>query len=256
MEGVIISSRRCYCWVYLHQFSYFFFQGAFTHLEPFLAVLFLFLPWNILAEKGQWCVFLSVITLSNDWIDWRLTNLIIIISSTSPPLHIVTTQPSFQINSRDIDINTTLLPCRLCPVRDVHGLLGGFPLYRRGELARADHHRAVRNWTVWNRINFHGPSCRFCGGVGLGLTLSVTPVYLVEVSSVTTRGMLGVVPPLFTQVLTNSFQVSFCPASVADRSDVHLHLWLLPGLEDALPLRSVPRLRLPDLRLPYTWGKG
>ena len=99
MEGVIISSRRCYCWVYLHQFSYFFFQGAFTHLEPFLAVLFLFLPWNILAEKGQWCVFLSVITLSNDWIDWRLTNLIIIISSTSPPLHIVTILPSTQINS-------------------------------------------------------------------------------------------------------------------------------------------------------------
>ena len=41
---------------------------------------------------------------------------------------------------------------------------------------------------------------RFCGGVGLGLTLSVTPVYLVEVTSIHTRGMLGVVPPLFTQV--------------------------------------------------------
>ena len=88
--------------------------------------------------------------------------------------------------------------------------------------------------------------------MGLGLTLSVTPVYLVEVSSVTTRGMLGVVPPLFTQVLTNSFQVSFCPVCLADRSDVHLHLRLLLGLEDALPLRRVPRLRLPDLRLPYT----
>ena len=47
---------------------------------------------------------------------------------------------------------------------------------------------------------------RFCGGVGLGLTLSVTPVYLVEVSSVTSRGVLGVVPPLFTQVLTLSTQ--------------------------------------------------
>jgi len=41
---------------------------------------------------------------------------------------------------------------------------------------------------------------RFCGGIGLGLTLSVTPVYLVEVSSLDNRGMLGVVPPLFTQI--------------------------------------------------------
>jgi len=41
---------------------------------------------------------------------------------------------------------------------------------------------------------------RFFGGVGLGLTLSITPVYLVEVSSLEIRGMLGVVPPLFTQV--------------------------------------------------------
>ena len=44
---------------------------------------------------------------------------------------------------------------------------------------------------------------RFCGGVGLGLTLSVTPVYLVEVTTITTRGMLGVVPPLFTQVMSS-----------------------------------------------------
>ena len=41
---------------------------------------------------------------------------------------------------------------------------------------------------------------RFIGGVGLGLTLSLTPVYLVEVTSLDNRGMLGVVPPLFTQV--------------------------------------------------------
>ena len=48
---------------------------------------------------------------------------------------------------------------------------------------------------------------RFCGGVGLGLTLSVTPVYLVEVTSIASRGMLGVVPPLFTQVhITTSHQ--------------------------------------------------
>ena len=45
---------------------------------------------------------------------------------------------------------------------------------------------------------------RFCGGVGLGLTLSVTPVYLVEVTSIASRGMLGVVPPLFTQVTSPS----------------------------------------------------
>ena len=45
---------------------------------------------------------------------------------------------------------------------------------------------------------------RFCGGVGLGLTLSVTPVYLVEVTTISTRGMLGVVPPLFTQVSSHS----------------------------------------------------
>ena len=118
MEGVIISSRRCYCWVYLHQFSYFFFQGAFTHLEPFLAVLFLFLPWNILAEKGQWCVFLSVITLSNDWIDWRLTNLIIIISSTSPPLHIVTTLHPNKLQGYWYQHNIVALqalPCTWCP---------------------------------------------------------------------------------------------------------------------------------------------
>merc|ERR1719270_10941 len=41
---------------------------------------------------------------------------------------------------------------------------------------------------------------RFIGGVGLGLTLSLSPVYLVEVTSLDNRGMLGVVPPLFTQV--------------------------------------------------------
>jgi len=41
---------------------------------------------------------------------------------------------------------------------------------------------------------------RFFGGIGLGLTLSVTPVYLVEVTTLKNRGMLGVVPPLFTQI--------------------------------------------------------
>ena len=41
---------------------------------------------------------------------------------------------------------------------------------------------------------------RFFGGIGLGLTLSITPVYLVEVTSEHNRGMLGVVPPLFTQI--------------------------------------------------------
>ena len=40
---------------------------------------------------------------------------------------------------------------------------------------------------------------RFCGGIGLGLTLSITPVYLVEVSQVELRGVLGVIPPLLTQ---------------------------------------------------------
>jgi len=41
---------------------------------------------------------------------------------------------------------------------------------------------------------------RVLGGVGLGLTLSITPVYLVEVSSIESRGMLGAIPPIFTQV--------------------------------------------------------
>ena len=41
---------------------------------------------------------------------------------------------------------------------------------------------------------------RFCGGVGLGLTLSITPVYLVEVTSLAWRGMLGVLPPVATQL--------------------------------------------------------
>jgi len=51
---------------------------------------------------------------------------------------------------------------------------------------------------------------RFCGGVGLGLTLSITPVYLVEVSSMKIRGMLGVVPPLFTQIGLLATYLSGC----------------------------------------------
>lgn len=51
---------------------------------------------------------------------------------------------------------------------------------------------------------------RFCGGVGLGLTLSITPVYLVEVSSLSIRGMLGVVPPLFTQIGLLATYLSGC----------------------------------------------
>jgi len=43
-------------------------------------------------------------------------------------------------------------------------------------------------------------SGRWMGGVGLGLTLSITPVYLVEVTTIEIRGMLGVLPPLMTQV--------------------------------------------------------
>jgi len=41
---------------------------------------------------------------------------------------------------------------------------------------------------------------RLMGGVGLGLTLSITPVYLVEVSDIDYRGMLGVIPPILTQI--------------------------------------------------------
>jgi len=41
---------------------------------------------------------------------------------------------------------------------------------------------------------------RLLGGIGLGLTLSITPVYLVEIASVHNRGILGVIPPLFTQI--------------------------------------------------------
>ena len=51
---------------------------------------------------------------------------------------------------------------------------------------------------------------RFCGGVGLGLTLSITPVYLVEVSSLSIRGMLGVIPPLFTQIGLLATYLSGC----------------------------------------------
>jgi len=51
---------------------------------------------------------------------------------------------------------------------------------------------------------------RFCGGVGLGLTLSITPVYLVEVASLRVRGMLGVVPPLFTQIGLLATYLSGC----------------------------------------------
>ena len=43
-------------------------------------------------------------------------------------------------------------------------------------------------------------SGRLVGGIGLGLTLSITPVYLVEVCSTHNRSTLGVIPPLFTQV--------------------------------------------------------
>jgi hypothetical protein len=43
-------------------------------------------------------------------------------------------------------------------------------------------------------------SGRVFGGIGLGLTLSITPVYLVEISTLQYRGMLGVLPPLLTQV--------------------------------------------------------
>jgi len=41
---------------------------------------------------------------------------------------------------------------------------------------------------------------RLLGGIGLGLTLSITPVYLAETSSIHHRGVLGVIPPLFTQI--------------------------------------------------------
>lgn len=51
---------------------------------------------------------------------------------------------------------------------------------------------------------------RFCGGVGLGLTLSITPVYLVEVASLKIRGMLGCIPPLFTQVGLLATYLSGC----------------------------------------------
>jgi len=51
---------------------------------------------------------------------------------------------------------------------------------------------------------------RFLGGIGLGLTLSITPVYLVEVSSLSFRGMLGVVPPLFTQIGLLATYISGC----------------------------------------------
>lgn len=51
---------------------------------------------------------------------------------------------------------------------------------------------------------------RFLGGVGLGLTLSITPVYLVEVSNLQIRGMLGVVPPLFTQIGLLATYVAGC----------------------------------------------
>merc|ERR1711887_506759 len=51
---------------------------------------------------------------------------------------------------------------------------------------------------------------RFCGGVGLGLTLSITPVYLVEILSLKIRGMLGCIPPLFTQIGLLATYLSGC----------------------------------------------
>ena len=94
---------------------------------------------------------------------------------------------------------------------------------------------------------------RFCGGVGLGLTLSVTPVYLVEVTTITSRGMLGVVPPLFTQVSIISHLADLLTLIIMlDRSDAHLHLWLLPGLADVVTLRCLPGLPVPALCLPHT----
>ena len=55
---------------------------------------------------------------------------------------------------------------------------------------------------------------RFFGGIGLGMTLSITPVYLVEVTEINIRGMLGVVPPLLTQVTYSLFIHCFCSISL------------------------------------------
>jgi hypothetical protein len=46
--------------------------------------------------------------------------------------------------------------------------------------------------------------------VGLGLTLSITPVYLVEISTLHYRGMLGVLPPLLTQVNYPTSLYQYC----------------------------------------------
>lgn len=77
---------------------------------------------------------------------------------------------------------------------------------------------------------------RFFGGIGLGLTLSVTPVYLVEVTNLDLRGMLGVVPPLFTQagILYTYVLGSFIDWRMLSLSGVSLGLifiiavWFIP----------------------------
>ena len=79
-------------------------------------------------------------------------------------------------------------------------------------------------------------SSRFFGGIGLGLTLSVTPVYLVEVTNLDLRGMLGVVPPLFTQagILYTYVLGSFIDWRMLSLSGVSLGLifiiavWFIP----------------------------
>jgi hypothetical protein len=43
-------------------------------------------------------------------------------------------------------------------------------------------------------------SGRVLGGIGMGLTFSITSVYLMDISSPAYRGILGVFPPLLTQV--------------------------------------------------------
>ncbi len=58
-------------------------------------------------------------------------------------------------------------------------------------------------------------------GIGLGLTLCIPAVYIVEISSANHRGVLGVLPNLFCQV---NFHLAFSDAFILDLS---LGLFLL-----------------------------
>ena len=126
---------------------------------------------------------------------------------------------------------------RLCAVRDVPGLLAGFPLYRCGHHARADHTRQV----LWR--GGAGPHSVSDPGV-----LSGGDEHPHQRNA--RRGPALVHAGISS---THPCGVSLTLSLLLDRSDAHLHLRLLPGLADAVPLWSLSSLPVPALCLPHTW---